>query len=82
MPRGTAKKPVERLIEIAAISAGLELEEVDALLKDAGFEGMNPTSYGMVRDTYAPKIMSNSNNSRLRDHIYSPNKMGDLPKIK
>ena len=78
MPRGIAKKPVERLIEISGVNAGLSLDEVNGLLKEAGFDKMNPSSYDMVKETYAPRIMGENNNSKLRDHIYSPSKMGDL----
>jgi len=56
----------------------LSLYGVSGPGREAGFDKMNPSSYNMAKEAYAPRIMGENNNSKLRDHIYAPFKMGDL----
>ena len=74
---GKRKIPAQRAIEFAAIMAGCSLEEVNKMLKSAGFRDMNETSYTMVKKQYIPFLRSRAD-SFIKEHLYSPRRLNQL----
>jgi hypothetical protein len=72
MPRGIKKTKAERLITLSAINAGFTLEEVNAILTEAGFDRMNANSFKSERSTYAPAISDPAHTYTLREHVFTP----------
>lgn len=73
---GIRREPAERAIAFAGLIGGLSLDQVNELLKSAGFRDVPQASWEMLSRAYLPEFQKNL--QVLGECIYKPRKMGDL----
>jgi len=75
------KEPAERAITYAALLGGLTLRQARKLLRDAGFEPVNKSSWDIMKRVYAPVFEHDL--TLMGESIFRPRSMsnlGDIPK--
>ena len=77
MPRGTRRTPAQRAIIFAGALAGMNLQEINALLASANFPADVPqTTLDSIRKTYVPRWQADW--STLRADINGPATWGEI----
>lgn len=81
---GKERTPTERAIIYLGVLGGLSIEHIDKLLKPLGADGLDPTSYAMLKGTYFSKMLAGIGNTPstfkndFGEWIYHPKPMGDI----